>query len=105
MAKAKKRSGWRAHGGGDGFMIAGKAGDQRGAVDAVAVQFVRPDLGQFFRLGGRQLPVELRLHGFERQSGLLRGKQLERSGARKNAHGRRQPAKGPTGTAARCVDR
>ncbi len=66
-----------ADGGGDGIVIAGQAGDKSGAVDALAVQFAGPQFGKFLRLGGRKLPLELRLHGFERQSGLLRGQQFE----------------------------
>ena len=48
-----------------------------GAIDTVAVEFAGPQLGEFLGLGRRELPSELRLHGFERQAGLLRGQQLK----------------------------
>ena len=66
-------------------MIAGKARDERGAVDAVAVEFTGPGLGQYRRLGRRELPFELRLHGFDGQPGLLCGEELEET-MRKEMH-------------------
>ena len=66
-----------ADGGDDGIVIAGQAGDESGAVDAVAVEFTGPQLGKFLGLGRRELPLELRLHGFERQPGLLRGQEFK----------------------------
>ena len=96
--------GMGVHGGGYGFMIAGKAGDQRGTIDAVTIQLTRPHFSQFFGLGGRKLPFELRLHGFERQVQAFARQEARRSGARKNVRGRRPPAADPKGTAGLCAD-
>ena len=76
--------------------IAGDAGDQRGAGDAVTIQFVRPRLAASFSgSSGGSVPSQLLAGGFDGQPRLLRRQRSEESGARRNGRARRRPPVDP----------
>ncbi len=97
----KEAVGMSANGGGDGIVIAGQTGDESGAVDTVAIKFAGPQLGEFFRLGRWEFPLQLRLHGVERQTGASARLTVQRSGVRRSVRGRRRLVTVPTGTGGR----
>jgi len=69
----------RFDGGGHGFVISRYAGNERGAMHAMPVQFARPNFCELFRRGRRKRPLNLRLNLFESEAGLLTGENLKKT--------------------------